>query len=595
MAIDPPDSTLPGDLPPGGDVSEPEPGSTGAGGVPTFPVAPTASAGPGASRRRWVVALLVVTLVSVASVAAVLVLTGGSPTSALVGYLPDDTVGYVEFRLDAPGDQRQNGASILAHFPGFADQSNLPAKIDETLDRLTGDSSGGRLVYSRDIKPWVGGTLAVAVTRRADIADPEGNGGLVLAATRDPAAAMAWVRSVLGSGAESYTYQGVPLLRISQGGRPISVGVVGSVLLAGDVESVHAAIATGGKGRIPAAPSFQAASAAIRGDRLVFGYVDIEAAIAGLMPAPGAVPSPGAAPSPVVASAVPPWAAFTLRAEGDAVVATLAFPRMLPAPTAPAATSSLAGRLPTTTVAATEVRGFGRLLASGLDALRQSPPLGAELGPLDQILRGLGGGDAFFGWMGDTSVVVTASDGVPSFGLLIRASDVAAAEAHALQFRNLLSVAGAATGWTTREESYTGTTIVVVDLGPAADLAGSAADGQIPAGAHAEIALAARGDTVVVGAGDAFVKAVLDATPGSSLASQPAYRRAMGLAGTENLGQAYVDIRAVVSLIVSRLSADDRAAFEANVLPYLKPLEAVASAGLGGDPTQVRIVVTIGN
>ena len=40
-------------------------------------------------------------------------------------------------------------------------------------------------------------------------------------------------------------------------------------------------------------------------------------------------------------------------------------------------------------------------------------------------------------------------------------------------------------------------------------------------------------------------KSVLDTKSGSSLADQPAYQRALGMAGTSNVGQAYVDVTAL--------------------------------------------------
>src|SRR6476646_1599330 len=77
--------------------------------VPVQPVTPTVVKGR-PHRTRWLVAGLV-TLLVVASAGAFALLAAGAPTSNLVGYVPSSSIGYVEFRLDAPGDQRQKAAN----------------------------------------------------------------------------------------------------------------------------------------------------------------------------------------------------------------------------------------------------------------------------------------------------------------------------------------------------------------------------------------------------------------------------------------------------------------------------------------------------
>ena len=71
---------------------------------------------------------------------------------------------YAEARLDLPGDQRQRLANFLSHFPGFDDQAIFDQKIDEALDRLMGEGSKGEVTYTRDIKPWLGDSIALVGT-----------------------------------------------------------------------------------------------------------------------------------------------------------------------------------------------------------------------------------------------------------------------------------------------------------------------------------------------------------------------------------------------------------------------------------------------
>ena len=115
----------------------------------------------------------------------------------------------------------------------------------------------------------------------------------------------------------------------------------------------------------------------------------------------------------------------------------------------------------------------------------------------------------------------------------------------------------------------------------------------VPAGAHLEIAVAQKDDVVVAGIGDAFVKAVLDTGPGSSLADQPIYKAAIERVGSANVGQLFVDLSSVLQLAESHMAPDEQARFEVATKPYLAPFQAFAAAGSTGDPSRYRIVVTV--
>ena len=121
---------------------------------------PTTTTARRGSRTRWALAALVVALVVGASAVVALALTSTSKTSMVLGYAPADAVAYAEARLDLPGDQRQQVAAFLSHFPGFADQAALPTKINETLDQLVSRATDGKQTYTKDIEPWFSGQVA---------------------------------------------------------------------------------------------------------------------------------------------------------------------------------------------------------------------------------------------------------------------------------------------------------------------------------------------------------------------------------------------------------------------------------------------------
>ena len=143
--------------------SQPAPGTAETSAIESKPIAPPPADGKGGSSRlRWIVAGLATILV-VATLGGVLFLAAprAGAASATAHYAPADTGMYAEVRLDLPGDQRDNLAAFMSHFPGFADQAAFQQKLDETLNTLLSNKSNGALDWNNDVKPWFGGQIAV--------------------------------------------------------------------------------------------------------------------------------------------------------------------------------------------------------------------------------------------------------------------------------------------------------------------------------------------------------------------------------------------------------------------------------------------------
>ena len=570
---------------------------TEAGSVPTEPVrAMTQARAPRGSRTRWAIASLVTALVLVTSTAGFVMLSAGAATSTLVGYVPAGSVGYLEVRLDAPGDQRQNAANLLSHFPGFADQSTLGMKLDEALDQVVGRASGGTQTFTGNVRGWLGDSLAVAMTHLpahamtgTSAAAPRSRSGLLLVSVRDAAAAGAWAETTFGPATGSETYGGVALSTVAYRGSTVAYGVVTNVLLAGDPGSVHEAIDTKGKATFAESASFTAAAAAVPGDRIAFGYLDLRAVTDAAVTA-----HPSASPATLGPDQIPAWIAVSVRAESDSLSATVVLPQTNLAPVTANHTSVLATKLPPTTVAAAEIHDLASILGLLTTTLRDNAGTQSGEDQIDQALKALGGIDALVGWMGDTSVAVIRTQGSfdMALGLVIQAKDADAASTKLLQLKNLVSLVGGASGVSISDETYNGATITVVDVGEVSGLTGQALPGVAP-GAHLQLAVAQKGDIVIAGIGDAFVKAVLDTRPGASLADRDIYRDAMGQAGSSNTGQLFVDLGTVIDLVATRMPADDLKRFQADVKPYLAPLRAFAASASAGDPSRIRIVVTV--
>lgn len=546
-------------------------------------------------RARWIVVALVTAVTIVASTAGLVALSVATPASALVRHVPAGTVGYLELRLDAPGDQSQQAADLLAHFPGFADQSSLGTKLDQALDQLVGQVSNGSQTFTGDLKNWLGDTVAVAVTRlpAAGTAGtgvgPSAEAGLLLVSVKDPAAARAWAETTFGPGTGSETYGGVALTTFGHRGATGAFGVVSNVLLMGDTASVHEVIDTNGSSGFADTASFKAALAAIAGDRLAFGFLDVRAVIETMT---AARPSPAAS---LALAAAPAWVAVVVRAESDSVSATVALPRTSLAPATSNHVSRLADRLPAGTIAAGEVHDLALIIGAVTAAMPAGGADGSGTGPGAQALAALGGIDGLVGWMGDATFTLIRTQGTTEIagGVVIQARDAAAAETRLLQLKNLVALAGGDAGATVSDETHDGTSITIIDIGDAVNFMGGRALPGLASGAHVQLAIAQKDDLVIAGLGDAFVKAVLDTKPGASLADRDIYRNAVDRAGSSNAGQFFVDLREVMELASTRLPAERAQHYQSDIRPYLDPFSAVAAAGFAGDPSRARIVIVV--
>jgi hypothetical protein len=254
--------------------------------------------------------------------------------------------------------------------------------------------------------------------------------------------------------------------------------------------------------------------------------------------------------------------------------------------------------VPSSALALSVSNGLGATLGQILDLYGGEAEFKPLLDQLDQALGLVGGRDAALGWIGDTAIVVNASDGKPEAGLIITPTDTDKAKSLATAIGAFIGIAGGSQGITVRQEDYNGTSITIIDLGDVGKLSGMAGstDGlPMPTG-HLEIAYAVTDRIVVVGTGPAFVKHVLDTTPGTSLARDPQYADLAGKAGP-GTGASFVDITAVREMIEKAVADSDPAAlkhYETDVKPFLVPFDAMfASGSVDGDLADSIVIVGV--
>ncbi len=586
--------------------------------TPLTPVAPVAGP-PGASRSRWVVALGAVALVTALTAAIVYALVGRSPDATVLGYVPSGTVVYGEVRLDLPGDQRQAVGKFLSHFPGFADQASLDSKLDEVLDRLVSDASQDKQTFTTDIKPWFDGELAFSVGPLPDptsmMSNPtsgmDSGRALALLSIKDQALAKAWFEDAFkqaGATTTNETYAGVELTifgSASDGPKAAFAILDGKVAVAGDVNSVKAAVDTKGNGGFAAEPDAKKALEAPTGDHLGFVYVALRplmdwsqqvsaAAAEQFGPMPSGMPDgmSSTMSSEVLAKLIPDWGAFWLRVEGDAIVMELATPKT-DANLGPTEdrSSDVAKHVPSTALALAVTHDPGATIQQTLDLYKSEPSFKAINDAIEQGLGALGGAKSAIGWIGDTGLVVSPSGTAVEGGLVILPTDAEAASRFFTSARNLAALGGSGVV-TFRDEDHDGTTISIATI-DASGLSGQVSPMRI---GKIEIAWAVTDKLVVIGSGSDFVKHVLDTTDATSLASNDRYKALIDRVG-KGTGSTFVDIAAIRELAESFAKNADAAAFkqyEANVKPYLAPFDAlVASGSVGGDLTRSTIIVTV--
>lgn len=567
-----------------------------------------------AGRARWIAALAVVGVVAVGTVFAVLNLTGASPAATVAGYIPDDSVMYGEVRLDLPGDQRAEIGEFLSKFPGFADQAALDTKIDEVLDRLVSEGTDGEQTFTGDIKPWFDGELAFAVgPLPAPDADPSvvmaGGRGLLLLSIKDEALARAWFDEVLteSTTTSSETYAGTELRVYDGPDLDAAFAIVGGeVAIAGDVASVKAAIDTGGDGGFATSDAVTAASAALEGDSIGFLYMDARAVLDTALETAEELSS--APPmSDVLLAQVPEWIAARMRIEGDALLLDTAMPDVASAPGPDTnRANGAAAWAPASTILLAAGNDYGATLLETIELYRQDPTLADVITGVEEAAGILGGFEGTLGWMGDTALVVAQGADAPEGGIVSVPTDAEEARRFFTTIRSFVALGGSQMGIEIREEEYAGTTITIVSLGSLEDLAGLAGgmggvpvpvdpSAPLPEG-EVELAYAATDGIVVIGSGPGFVKAVLDAGAGTSLADDGRYQGLVGRVGAEHTAVTFVDIAAIRDLVEGLLdeaTAEERAEYEESVRPFLEPFDALVGATVAGEIDTQHMIVTV--
>ena len=541
------------------------------------------------SRLRLGVAAVVTVLILGGAATAIILTAGRSAPPTLASYVAADDVGmYGEFRLDLPGDQKQNLGAFLARFPGLGDQP-IEERVNDALNELVDKASKGEQDWTTDIEPWFDGSIGIVLTPDAlsMAADPSSGGslrrfGAMLFSVKDGAKAQAWLTEALAEAdATAADYKGTQLQYVGESPQRVAIGVyAGQVLLFGDETTVHKAIDQGGNGGFGNDERFKAAHAAFSGDSLGFVYLDFRQYVSTILDqGAGATANPCLGAGETYLDMVPEWMMSRFRVLEDGLAVEVAFPHPESATGVENRLSRIAPHLPASTIALFEVHDVGSSILGVINQCRSSnPEIDAAIKEVEPQLQILGGLDGVLEWMGDVGVVVTRGGDHVDGGLVISTANRADADRLLGFVSSALQLGGSSMGFAVRDEEYAGTTITILDFGDWQDLAALAGTpGEVPFEGRFEIGYAIKDDFVVLGLGDSFVKTALDAGTGNSLADDARFKALIDRVGAEGASKLFVDLTAVRELLEElggTFSPEGMAAYEQELKPWLEPFDA---------------------
>ncbi|MBA2488270.1 MAG: DUF3352 domain-containing protein [Chloroflexi bacterium] len=549
---------------------------------------------------RWVVAIAVTLIIAVAAAGLAIVAIGARTTTAVgPSFLPASTVAYMDVRLDFPGDQRDRLVELIGHFPGFDDPANFDLKINDALDKFLGDSSGGRVTYTRDIKPWFTGEVSIGLTAAPDVAaldegvtDPPVVIGLGVSdrAALDRFIVLLRIQAeTAGATFSQSDHAGATIVSWDDGGAAVgavSFAVTDDVLLiamAEDQVRLALDVRSDAQPSLADAESFKGRMAALPAERLGAVYLDLgvlRQALEQVMRSPP-VGSAGAGLGVIDLDRLPTHLVAALRAEGDRVILDTRLTPGAATPALPVRTTTLAERMPATTVFYAESRDVGRTLEAVISQLKAQ--LGDQIpdSQLRQVEEFLGTPvEDFLSWVADTAVGVSMEGDQLSVGMAATVTD----EAVAIERVARLSAAISAVSllgdapFVVDEEAVGGARLTTISFDPAA--AGTSLPADLPF--TPSLSYAVHEGIFYLGLSD-FVRAAVVRAAADSLASTDAYRTAVEAAGgVTNSGLAYLDIASIRQAVERYLPPDALALYE-DRRPYIEPLDRLVVVGTSAD------------
>jgi Protein of unknown function (DUF3352) len=273
------------------------------------------------------------------------------------------------------GSEKADFDAAFGKLLGPAPEAKLGAAFTKAAQ------TSGKLDYLADVKPWLGDTISVAVTR---VAARDCDFAMLVASIDDEKAQAAIDKDLAGVHAETLDYRGVSYKRLDDG---TVNGIVAHFLVAGTEPAFKEVVDASKDGDSLADSDQWKTTVADRGDGKVgLAYVDAKALLQSLASnLPGA--QRVAAPLLLGLVQLKPFVA-TLDAEPDALIADVSSPGTKPDPRGPeAASSALIESMPASAWLALAVPDVGPALGKVVTALTANPLIASQYARVADAFR----------------------------------------------------------------------------------------------------------------------------------------------------------------------------------------------------------------
>lgn len=469
--------------------------------------------------------------------------------------MPASTALYVEGVVRPEGEQRDNADALLDRFLGGR-------TLEDIFDDSVKDSGRGQ-TYAKDVEPWLGQRIGIAVTNLG----ADSSGFVAGVAVRDTDKAAAFVERNR-KGADKKSYQDTDYYRDDD----TFFGLSGDyILIAQDEAQLKRAVDAGEDKSLGDSERFQRAVGELPEERLGALYLDFKDFGKLIRADPDAGAAGGAVFDKLFAGAAPVTAALTAQPDAATIESRVSksFTKNLGGLglLGAGASTPLVREAPQDSIAVFGSPDVGSALKSGLETFAGAFGGAALTGSLEQQ-TGINLERDLFSWIGDVAVFVRGEAVEALSGaVVIEVTDKAAARAAVPR----LVAAAKRNGAAVRAASVPG--------------AAQAFAAPIP-GAPAPVVLAQGGDRVVVAFGERAAEDGLRAS--STIADSGLYDRAK--AAVDDLDPSLIlDAPAIVKLIEQTAQGDPDFA---QAKTYLDQLDLVAT-GAEEDGDSVRSLFTV--
>ena len=237
-----------------------------------------------------------------------------------------------------------------------------------------------------------------------------------LLSVTDAAKANAWIAKAADGKGTAATYGGVALTLFGTGDSTIAVGVDDTVLIGGDVATVHEIVDAKGAGGLASTADFKKALANSPKDRIGFFYVQTKKLLDAEM---ASMPSGANAFPAALLDQIPAWAGGGVLFDSNALVFDEIAPFATGATVPTNRTSTIAAHLPASTVATFEGHDVGKAIKDAIKVYQGIPAYKDAITSALDTLDKAGGLDSYTSWLGDTAVAVTVDGTTVGGGVVV--------------------------------------------------------------------------------------------------------------------------------------------------------------------------------